>query len=73
VFASTAALLFTACGGGGDKSSDDIKGAGAESSPPASASASTPSGVKRPGGDLPDGTFETAQDMNVQDIQSINR
>jgi hypothetical protein len=24
-------------------------------------------------GDLPDGTFETAQDMNVQEIQSINR
>ncbi|MGI5427838.1 hypothetical protein [Streptomyces sp. CA-179760] len=25
------------------------------------------------GGDLPDGTFETTQDMNVQEIQSINR
>ncbi|MBV1938347.1 hypothetical protein [Streptomyces sp. BV286] len=25
------------------------------------------------GGDLPDGTFETAQDVNVQEIQSINR
>ncbi|WAM00466.1 hypothetical protein [Streptomyces sp. Je 1-369] len=24
-------------------------------------------------GDLPDGTFETTQDMNVQEIQSINR
>ncbi|MGW3950110.1 hypothetical protein ACWEKM_03855 [Streptomyces sp. NPDC004752] len=24
-------------------------------------------------GDLPDGTFETAQDMNVQEIQSVNR
>lgn len=23
-------------------------------------------------GDLPDGTFETTQDMNVQEIQSIN-
>ncbi|SNX63231.1 hypothetical protein SAMN06272735_5033 [Streptomyces sp. TLI_55] len=25
------------------------------------------------GGDLPDGTFETTQDMNVQEIQAINR
>jgi hypothetical protein len=25
------------------------------------------------GGDLPDGTFETTQDMNVQEIQSVNR
>ncbi|PAX90364.1 hypothetical protein CLM82_15780, partial [Streptomyces albidoflavus] len=25
------------------------------------------------GGDLPDGTFETTQDMTVQEIQSINR
>lgn len=25
------------------------------------------------GGDLPDGTFETNQDMNVQEIQSVNR
>ncbi|MFD5023931.1 hypothetical protein [Streptomyces sp. NPDC058373] len=25
------------------------------------------------GGDLPDGTFETTQDINVQEIQSINR
>ncbi|MGW0470383.1 hypothetical protein [Streptomyces coeruleorubidus] len=25
------------------------------------------------GGDVPDGTFETTQDMNVQEIQSINR
>lgn len=25
------------------------------------------------GGDLPNGTFETTQDMNVQEIQSINR
>ena len=24
-------------------------------------------------GDLPDGTFETTQDMTVQEIQSINR
>ncbi|MEV6792755.1 hypothetical protein AB0M87_12270 [Streptomyces sp. NPDC051320] len=25
------------------------------------------------GGDLPDGTFETTQDMNVQEIQAVNR
>ncbi|MER6184427.1 hypothetical protein [Streptomyces sp. NPDC001652] len=30
-------------------------------------------GANGTGGDLPDGTFETTQDMNVQEIQSINR
>jgi hypothetical protein len=46
---ATAALLLTACGGSGDdRSSDDIKGADSESSPSASASASTPSGPERP-------------------------
>jgi hypothetical protein len=46
---ATAVLLLTACGGGGDdKASDDIKGADSGSSPSASASASTPSGPKRP-------------------------
>lgn len=30
-------------------------------------------GADGEGGDLPDGTFETTQDMNVQEIQSINR
>ncbi|MGW7257026.1 hypothetical protein [Streptomyces sp. NPDC054834] len=46
---TTAALLLAACGGSGGGKTDDIKGADTGSkSPAASASASTPSGVKRP-------------------------
>ncbi|MFF4401442.1 hypothetical protein [Streptomyces sp. NPDC001480] len=46
---TTAALLLTACGGSGGGKTDDIKGADTGSkSPAASASASAPSGVKRP-------------------------
>lgn len=46
---TTAALLLTACGGSGGGKTDDIKGADTGSkSPSASASASAPSGVKRP-------------------------
>ncbi|MGI5197380.1 hypothetical protein ACQEVY_27745 [Streptomyces sp. CA-288835] len=54
-FAATAALLLTACGGGdGTSSSDDVKGTDTgASSPPASASASTPSEAKRPQITLP--------------------
>ncbi|MFH8659562.1 hypothetical protein [Streptomyces afghaniensis] len=57
---ATAGLLLTACGGG-DSQSDDIKGADSGSSPSASASASTPSGPKRPEITLPSSfqlTFE---------------
>jgi hypothetical protein len=73
-FATTAALLLTACGGGGDDSSDDIKGADTgSSSPSASASASTPSEVKRPEIALPDNfrlTFEnwTSSDPDEQAV-----
>jgi hypothetical protein len=73
VFATTAAFLLTACGGGGDESPDDIKGADAGSSPSASASASTPSGVKRPEVTLPSSfrlTFEnwTSSDPDKQAV-----
>ncbi|MGX5213354.1 hypothetical protein ACWKT3_32475 [Streptomyces violaceus] len=53
MFATTAALLLTACGDGDDKPSGDIEGADTGASPSASASASTPSGVKRPEVTLP--------------------
>ncbi|MGW1062946.1 hypothetical protein ACWD4F_00280 [Streptomyces aureus] len=30
-------------------------------------------GIGGAGGDLPDGTFETTQDITVQEIQGVNR
>ncbi|MGA5893839.1 hypothetical protein [Streptomyces venetus] len=70
---ATAALLLTACGGGDDKASDDIKGADTGSSPSVSASASTPTGVKRPEITIPSSfqlTFEnwTSSDPTEQAV-----
>ena len=69
---ATVALLLTACGGGGSQS-DDTKGADSGSSPSASASASTPSGPKRPEITLPSSfrlTFEnwTSSDLVEQAV-----
>ncbi|GAA2639490.1 hypothetical protein [Streptomyces vastus] len=68
-FAATAALLLTACGGGDDSSSsDDIKGADTgSSSPSASASASSPSEVKRPEITLPANFQLTFEDWTSSD------
>lgn len=71
---ATAALLLTACGEGDGTSSDGIKGADTgASSPTASASASTPSGVKRPEITIPSSfklTFEnwTSSDPDEQAV-----
>ncbi|MEU4614846.1 MULTISPECIES: hypothetical protein [Streptomyces] len=57
-FATTAALVLTACGGSDDSSSDDIKGADkGSSSPSASAPPSKASDAKRPAIKLPS-TFQ---------------
>lgn len=64
---ATAALLLTACGGGDDEASDDIKGADAGSSPSASASTSTPPGLKRPDITIPSSFRLTFDDWTSND------
>lgn len=67
-FAVSAMLLLSACGGGGEGSSDDIKGADTgSSSPSASASASTPSGVERPKITIPNSFRLTFQNWTSSD------
>ncbi|WP_327395743.1 hypothetical protein [Streptomyces phaeochromogenes] len=70
-FATTAALVLTACGGSDDSSSDDIKGADkGSSSPSASASASASAAVDRPKITLPSSfklTFESWTSGNAKE------